>query len=80
MAGPALLAEIERSAQELICEVVLAFLPPGGPSEVAELLKKAGYEQMTPQEMPRAWRLTVQERRPQGSVIMAKVMRDVRVG
>lgn len=80
VAGPALLAEIERSAQELICEVVLAFLPPGGPSEVAELLKKAGYEQMTPQEMPRAWRLTVQERRPQGSVIMAKVMRDVRVG
>lgn len=78
--GPALLDEIERSAQQLICEVVLAFLPQGGPSEVAQVLKRAGYEQMTPQEMPRAWRLTVDERKSEGSVIMAKVMRDVRVG
>lgn len=80
VAGPALLDEIERSAGELICEVVLAFLPHDGPPEVAQLLKSAGYEQMTPQEMPRAWQLTVEERKPEGSVIMAKVMRDVRVG
>ncbi len=80
IAGPALLDEIERSAQQLICEVVLAFLPQDGPREVVELLEKAGYELMMPKAMPRAWRLTVEERRPQGSVIMAKVMRDVRVG
>lgn len=80
VAGPALLDEIERSAQELICEVVLAFLPQDGAPEVTDLLKRAGFEQMTPHEMPRAWRMTVEERRPEGSVIMAKVMRDVRVG
>lgn len=78
-AGPAILEEIERSAQELICEVVLAFLAQDSPPEFAALLQNTGYEQMSLQQMPRAWRLTVEERSSEGGVIMAKVMRDVRV-
>jgi dephospho-CoA kinase len=77
--GPAMMQEIERSARELICEVVLVFLSEEAPAEFRELLRTAGYEQMAPDQMHRAWRQTIKERRPQGSVIMAKVMRDVRV-
>lgn len=77
--GPAMLREIEQSAQELICEVVLVFLAPDAPEPFRELLYGAGYEQMTPAYMRRAWRQIVEERRPQGAVIMGKVLRDIRV-
>ena len=77
--GPTMLQEIERSARELICEVVLVFLPQDAPGEFRQLLRSAGYEQMAPSEMRRAWQQTVKERQPQSSVIMGKIMRDVRV-
>lgn len=77
--GPAILQEIERSALELICEVVLVFLSPQAPDLFERWLLDAGYEPMLPQKMRRAWRRTVEERQPAGTVIMGKVLRDVRV-
>ncbi len=78
--GRALLREIERSAHELICEVVLVFLGEGAPPQFEELLRSAGYAEMQLAQMRRAWRRVVEERRPQGSVIiMGKVLRDIRV-
>lgn len=77
--GPAILQEIERSALELICEVVLVFLPAEAPDHFRRWLLDAGYKLMTPQKMRRAWRRTVEERQPPGTVIMGKVLRDVRV-
>jgi N-acetylglutamate synthase-like GNAT family acetyltransferase len=77
--GPAILQEIERSALELICEVVLVFLSPQAPDLFERWLLDAGYKPMLPQKMRRAWRRTVEERQPAGTVIMGKVLRDVRV-
>lgn len=77
--GPPLLDEIERSAQELICEVALAFLPHEVPREIRQILTQAGYRQTDESEMRRAWQETVQERQPPDTFIMAKVLRDIRV-
>lgn len=77
--GPPLLAEIERSAHELICEVAFAFLPYDAPDEIRQVLAGAGYQEMNDQEMRRAWQQTVEERQPDDTYIMGKVLRDVRV-
>jgi dephospho-CoA kinase len=77
--GPPLLAEIERSARELICEVAFAFLPYDAPDEIRQVLAGAGYQEMNDQEMRRAWQQTVEERQPDDTYIMGKVLRDVRV-
>lgn len=78
-AGPPMLQEIERSAQSLICEIVLVFLAPDAPHEFEQLLQDAGYRQMNPRDMRRAWRQVVAERQPSEGVIMGKVLRDIRV-
>ena len=76
---PPVLAEIERSASQLICEVALAFLPDDVPEVARQMLEEAGYERMKPDKMPRAWQVTVEEMRPAGTAIMGKVLRDIRV-
>lgn len=76
---PPVLAEIETSADQLICEVALAFLPDDLPEAARQMLEDAGYGKMTPDKMPRAWQVTVKEMRPAGTEIMGKVLRDIRV-
>lgn len=76
---PPVLAEIEKSASQLICEVALAFLPDDVPDVARQMLENAGYEKMETDKMPRAWQATVRETRPAGTAIMGKVLRDVRV-
>lgn len=77
--GPPVLEEVERSARELICEVALAFLPHDVPPAIEQLLLDAGYEKMEKKSLRRAWQRTVEERQPENTYIMAKVLRDVRV-
>ena len=77
--GPTVLEEVEQSATELICEVALAFLPTDVPDEITALLYDAGYEKMQVAEMPRAWKITVDEHQPPGTEILGKVLRQIRV-
>jgi dephospho-CoA kinase len=77
--GPPLLEEVEASARELICEVVLVFLPHDVPDPILRLLTAAGYTRMNVGRMPRAWQQTVLERQPHDTFIVGKVMRDIRV-
>lgn len=77
--GPTMLEEIESSARVLICEVILVFLAQDAPLEFAYLLQDAGFAEMRREDMHRAWRQIVEERQPQDSVIMGKVLRDIRV-
>jgi dephospho-CoA kinase len=77
--GPPVLEEVERSARELICEVALAFLPHDAPTEIEQLLLDAGYEKMEKKSLRRAWQQTVEERQPENTTIMGKVLRDIRV-
>jgi dephospho-CoA kinase len=77
--GTALLAEIERSANELICEIAMVFLPEGTAGAIRDLFISAGYRPMRRDQMHRVWQRTVDERQPEGTFILAKVLRDVRV-
>ena len=77
--GPAVLEEIEKSARQLICEVALAYLPPDAPDLIRQLFLDEGYEPREQEDMPRAWQETIAETRPEETVILAKVLRDVRI-
>lgn len=77
--GPALLAEVEKSARELICEVVFVFLPPSVPAPVAQLLQQSGYRLLRENELRRAWREVIAETQPAGTRMVGKVLRDIRI-
>jgi hypothetical protein len=77
--GLPVLQEVENSAVELICEVVMAFLPHDTPAEVRQLFSAAGYVERQRSELHRAWQRGAAELQPEGTFIMAKVLRDVRV-
>jgi hypothetical protein len=77
--APFVLAEIERTANELICESILAFPPAEGASELLGLLRAAGYEQREADDLPRVWRQAVDESQPAGTDLLVKVLRNVRV-
>jgi hypothetical protein len=77
--GPALLAEIEASAGQLICEVILAYLPPDAPPPVQQLFQRTGYRPMSAGDLRRAWMPVVAETQPAGTQLWGKVLRDVRI-
>jgi dephospho-CoA kinase len=77
--GPAVLAEIEESARQLICEVVLVYLPPDVPAPVQQLLDGSGYRPLRQGELHRAWREVIEETQPAGTRLLGKVLRDVRI-
>lgn len=76
---PPVLAEIEASTKELICEVVMAFLSPDTPEQIRELILVDGFEPRTKESLRRAWQKAVDEMQPAGTEILAKVMRDIRI-
>ncbi len=77
--GPAILAEIEESARQLICEVVLVYLPPDAPAPVQQLLERSGYRALRQNELRRAWQVVIEETQPAGTRLLGKVLRDVRI-
>ncbi|MDT8305859.1 MAG: dephospho-CoA kinase [Anaerolineae bacterium] len=77
--GPALLAEVEKSARELICEVVFVFLPPDAPAPVQQLLQQSSYRPLRESELRRAWRDVIAETQPAGTRLVGKILRGVRI-
>jgi hypothetical protein len=77
--APPVLAEIERTAIELICESILAFPPADGADEVIRLLLAVGFEPQEAEQLPRVWRRAVEESQPAGTRLLVKVLRDVRI-
>lgn len=77
--GPAVLAEIEASARQLICEVVFAYLPPDASGPVRQLFQQSGYRPMNSRDLRRAWLSVVAETQPAGAALWGKVLRDVRI-
>lgn len=77
--GPAVLAEIEASARQLICEVVFAYLPPDAISPVRQLFAQSGYRAMSSGDLRRAWLAVISETQPAGTELWGKVLRDVRI-
>lgn len=77
--GPAVLAEIEASARELICEVIFAYLPPDASPPVRQLFEQIGYRPMSSRDLRRAWAPVVSETQPASTALWGKILRDVRI-
>lgn len=76
--GSAVLQEVERTASELACEVIITFPLEDGPDEVRQLLERSGFAQVDPKTLPKAWNAAVVESRPAKSTVMCKQLRDTR--
>lgn len=79
LVGPALLTEIEKSAAQLICEVIFAFMPDSTPTVIKEVMLAAGFQLTEREGFYRAWKKAIDEAQPKGTYIMSKVLRDIRV-
>lgn len=77
--GPAVLAEIEASARELICEVIFAYLPPDASPPVRQLFEQIGYRPMSSRDLRRAWAPVVSETQPESTMLWSKILRNVRI-
>jgi dephospho-CoA kinase len=76
--GGALLNEIERTAKELICEVILAFPRGKDPDEIHHLLIDWGYTYVDSSSLPHNWQVAVSELGSEESLVMVKILRDTR--
>lgn len=79
LTGAAVLQEIEDTAIQLICEVILAFPPHDISEDVRQLLLSRGFSRVDAEVLPRAWRLAVIESQPDGTFVMMKRLRDTRI-
>jgi dephospho-CoA kinase len=77
--GPALLTDILESAEGLICEAIMAFLPRETPELIRQLFSADGYQLADKEQLPRAWQTAAEESQPDSSYIMLKVLRDARI-
>jgi N-acetylglutamate synthase-like GNAT family acetyltransferase len=76
--GAAILREIEITANELICEVIIALPGELAPAGTRRLLRDRGFVHVDPATLPQPWRAALED--PQGSnaAVMLKILRDTR--
>ncbi|MCP4542538.1 MAG: GNAT family N-acetyltransferase [Chloroflexi bacterium] len=78
--GQALLADMERFADELQCEAALMFLPHPTPPALIEFCKTLQYESRTIASLVPAWQITARERGlGDDDTVMIKKLSDRRV-
>ncbi len=76
--GAAIFQEIEDTANALICEVILAFPPTNPPAEIQRLFTELGYIDVQPSSLPKVWLAAVEESQPHDTLILMKILRDIR--
>ncbi|MGH2537447.1 MAG: dephospho-CoA kinase [Candidatus Promineifilaceae bacterium] len=76
--GAAVLAEIERTAAELTCEVIFAAGDGQSQPEIKRLLETSGFQAADPALLPKTWQTAVADLRP-GASLLVKVLRDTRL-
>ena len=76
--GAAGLQEIETTANELICEVILAMPGDDEPAEMRELLINRGFKHVVADSLPRVWQAAVKDVRHPAPTVMMRVLRDTR--
>jgi dephospho-CoA kinase len=70
--GAAVLREIENTANELLCEVILAPPGEGNPEEIRQLFSARGFEYVDPESLPMKWREAVAGYSLQNDGVMLK--------
>jgi N-acetylglutamate synthase-like GNAT family acetyltransferase len=75
-AGKALVERIEKTAQELQCEVCMLFVPLGASPTLVHFYESCGYKRTEAEGLPRVWNETIQEASEQGRYIMLRQLRE----
>lgn len=73
------LQEIETTADQLLCECLLAFLSTNTPAEVWQLFEAMGYQERVLERLPRVWKRAAEESQPPHTTLLVKVLRDIRI-
>ncbi|UCG23726.1 MAG: dephospho-CoA kinase, partial [Chloroflexota bacterium] len=76
--GAAVMQEVETTANELTCEVILAMLDHDGPAELRELLIARGFTNVVTESLPRGWQAAVRDAHHPAATVMMRVLRDTR--
>jgi len=75
----AVVAEMEKSANAHICEIIVVFLSEDGPREVRQIFASQGYEASERDDLPQAWRKAIDESQPEDTFFLVKVLRRERL-
>ena len=76
LTGPAIIEEIGKSAFQHMCELLVVFLPNGGPNYLHELYESQGYRTADLDKMVGSWRQAIQEARPENTDFLIKILAD----
>ncbi|MCA9959966.1 MAG: dephospho-CoA kinase [Anaerolineales bacterium] len=74
--GKAIVESIEQSADQHICEIIVAFLPQDTQSPLWQLFSDYGFSPAEFDKMPVAWRAAIQESQPENTDFVIKVLRE----
>lgn len=77
--GAAIISEIEKSANEHICELIVAFIASGAPAVMRQLFTAQGFEESDRASLPQTWQTAIEESQPEDTVLLVKVLRDDRL-
>lgn len=74
LTGPAIIEEIGKSAFQHMCELLVVFLPKGGPNYLLELFESQGYRTADIDKMVGSWRQSIEEAQPPNTDFLIKVL------
>ncbi len=77
--GLAILEEIEKSANDHICEIIIAFVPDDAPDEIQQMFAWQAFAAMDKIDLPLAWQEAITESQPGNTHFLLKVLRDERL-
>ncbi len=77
--GTAIISEIEKSAGEHICELIVAFIANDAPDVMRQLFTTQGFKESDRESLPQTWRTAIEESQPEGTSLLIKVLRDDRL-
>lgn len=74
LTGPALIDEIGKSAFQHMCELLVVFLPQGGPQYLIELFESQDYRVADMSKMVGSWRQAIEEAQPPNTDFLIKIL------
>jgi dephospho-CoA kinase len=77
--GSAVVAEIQKSAYNHLCQIIVAFIPNSSPEELHRLFLTHGYTNMERGELANNWKAAIDESQPADSTYVVKLLLDTRL-
>lgn len=75
----AIIEEIESSAMDHICEIIIAFLQLDAGDALQQVFDSQGFAQIDKESLPAVWQNAIEESQPEDSYFVVKILRDERL-